>query len=293
MGIRRYLPSAQFTLIFTSLAVSGGLVFAADYFSGGRDVPSSNLTLSTQQNSDWLETLREIQAQNSDYTLPTVPSTAKVNELLSAAQTNNVTDTVGRTLLVNLSSAKAEGLGGDIPTQEKLIATAMSQIETEREPPRYTQTDLNTTTNSKEAQHTYGNAMMETMVLYPNASYYEVLLAVGQAIDTNNSTKLAELKNIGGAYADLANALSSVTVPETLAPLHLQIVNNFAQMQNLISNMQTVLDDPLRCLAALELYEGLIQETSRVFTNIAQQFSGNGILFTKEEPGSAWSTLLP
>lgn len=296
MNVRGYLPSAQFALILSSIAISGGLVLAAElYTSPKTPTPTLNPSILTAntQNNDWLETLREIQAQNSAYAAPTPPSEAGVQALLGAAQSPNITSTVGRSLLINLSDARAQGLGEDTPTQDKLIAGAAAQIEQNRGATTYTAAELTVVQNSSENLHTYGNRFMELMSLYPKASYYETLLAIGYATDYKDKTKLAGLPAATQAYKDLARDLSAIAVPQTLVPLHLQIVNNFARMAELLPGMQVMLEDPLRGLGSLQLYESLMQETARVFTNMAQQLSKDDILFTTEEPGRTWNSLLP
>ncbi|MBC7837012.1 hypothetical protein H7X87_04550 [Acetobacteraceae bacterium] len=297
MKVLSYLPSAQFGIIAGSILLSGGLVVAAQAFTRPANPPS---TLTPSQNApaaqntgDWLATLREIQAQNSSYTLPTGPNEGTVKTLLGAAQSQNITDTIGRSLLINLSTAKAQGLGADVPTQDKLIADAAAQIEQNRGAQVYTVGNLILATNTPDAEHTYGNTVMATLGLHLKASYYDTLLAIGYATDYKDKTKLSTLPAIAKEYKALADDLSRVAVPVTLAPLHLQIINNYARMADLYDDMAVMLDDPLRGLGGLELYESLIQETARVFTNIAQQLSKDGILFTKDEPGNTWSSLLP
>jgi hypothetical protein len=63
-------------------------------------------------------------------------------------------------------------------------------------------------------------------------------------------------------------------------------------MTAVFGDMQLIFEDPLRGLAGLQLFQALNDETTRVFISIAQQLSQNGILFNKDEPGSAWGSLL-
>ena len=56
--------------------------------------------------------------------------------------------------------------------------------------------------------------------------------------------------------------------------------------------MQQVLGDPVRGLSAVQKYQSLTDEATRVLTTIAGTLNKDGILFTKDEPGSAWSAFL-
>jgi hypothetical protein len=134
--------------------------------------------------------------------------------------------------------------------------------------------------------------MMEVMRTHTEASYFDTLLAVGYATDLGDESKLEPLLGIGQAYKGLVGELALISVPQTLTPLHLQILNNLSGISNLYADMATILKDPLRGLAAFELYESLTEETSRVFTNIGQQLSSSGILFNESEPGYAWSSFI-
>lgn len=294
--ISHYLPSAQFSLIVGAITVSGGLVFAAQYVTGPHE-PATLAVAPTDQtqpsaNPDWKQALVDIQAQSPGASLTQAPNPTAVSDLLSAAKTNNVTDTVGRTLLINLSAAKSQGLGSDIPTQNTLISQALAQIDPGRGTPAYTSASLTLSDDTQDAQKAYGNGVMAVVKSFPEASYSNTLLTMGNAIDSADSTKLAALSGIQAQYRAATAALVALPVPPTLAPLHLQIVNDLAAISKTFDDMRTVIADPLRGLAGLQTYETLTNELSRVFTNIAQDFPKNGILFNKDEPGSAWAQLL-
>ncbi len=294
MNVGSYLPSAQFVLIVASLVVSGGLVVAAEHYSS-REKAAGELTAenSPTNNADiaWKSTLEEIQLE-SGISLPEPPNEETVSELLGAAQSSNLTESVSRTLLINLTSAAAQGLGSDIPTQEELVAQALTQINT-REATSYTLSDLVQTQNTGDTLRSYGNAVMTVLIAHPKANVGETFRVLGSAVDNNNSALLKQLSAIGQEYRALAGDLAAVPVPITLAPLHLQIVNNFSHIAETYKDMEVLPKDPLRGLAGLQTYQSLIDETARVFTTIAQQFGKSAIIFGKDEPGSAWSDFLP
>lgn len=292
MGIREYLPSVQFTFIAGSILVAGAIVYAADYVTSPR-TPSGVTSVQQAQveNSDWQGALASVQAQ-SGTTLPTPASETVISELLSAAQSTNVTDTVARSLLINLSNAKSQGLGDDIPTQEKLVAQALAQTGVSYNTKAYATSDLVRVPLSNASLRTYGNATMKALMDAKGANANETYLALGLAIDYNDKTKLAQLSAIGSAYEALARDLTNVAVPTTLAPLHLSLVNNFADMAHTYTDMTAVFDDPLRGLGGLERFRLLQDETTRLLTNIASEFQRGGILFNEAEPGAQWNLFL-
>ena len=281
-------------VIAGALALSAGLVYVADRFVN-YEAPSPTVAVgsNTGANPNWAKALEEIQAQSPLNRLPQAPSSGSVSGLLDAATSDNVTDTVARTLFIQISSAKAQGMGSDIPTQDALIAEAAAKIDQQRGTPLYAQADLTLTTDTKEAMRAYGNAVMSILLRHPQANVNQTLLAIASAADTNDSSKLKALVSIGAEYKALNAELILLPVPSTLAPLHLSVINNLARMTQTFPDMQVMLTDPLRGLGGLQLYRTLGDESLRVFTSIATTLSKNGILFSKDEPGATWNTLVP
>ncbi len=296
MQIKNILPSVRFTTIVGSIALAALLVWGAYVLTHPSAAPVQTLAVdsSLQSSADWKAQLADIQAQSPSNKAPQAPDQSKVSTLLNAATSDNLTDTVARTLLVNLSNAKAQGLGDDIPTQDQLIADAVAKIN--ERPAKLIYTNANLTIlqdNSSKTLMAYGNAFMRAVADHPGASYGLAIYTVATSTDNGDPKRLAPLKGVGAEYSALAKELAGVPVPSTLAPLHLTIVNNFERMAEATTDMKNLYDDPLRGLAAFQLFDALNQETLRLFINIAQEFNQNGILFNKDDPGAAWSALVP
>jgi len=294
MNIGQYLPSSQFMVIIGSVLLSGGLVVAAQQYTGQKNTSPSSLYATAPGNSapagDWLAGLRAIEGDGVGVPPGNLSSTTQ--NLLEAAQSSNITDTVARTLLINLSDAKSQGLGSDIPTQERLVAEAISQIQKSREGKAYTEEDLSTVPHTTKALKAYGNEVIEVIDRHPRASFIDTIIALGTAMESGDQSKLAELLVLQKEYRSLAKELLQVPTPESLVPFHLKIINNVSLMAETYTDMQAVFTDSLRGLAGFELYQNLNDETARVFTSVAQQFELNGILFSKDEPGAAWGLFL-
>lgn len=292
MEPKSYLPSAQFAVMAGALLLAGGLVVGAQYITTPKPLGSISATPTnpTGFDADWEQTLEQIQLE-SGITAPAAPSQTVVDELLTAAQSSNLTSTIGRTLLVNLSAANAQGLGTDAPTQDSLIEAAAAQVGTGIKA-SYTIHSLTVIEQSPETLRAYGNALATVMASHPGAQAGVVLLAFGEALDYQNAAKLAGVRAGQQAYAALAASVAATPVPETLAPLHLQLANRLANMGDALGEMTQVLDDPLRGLGGLQIFQSSGDEAARLLTTIAQNLNNNGILFSKDEPGSAWGALV-
>ena len=294
MPLRRYLPSAKLVSIVLALGLSVGLVYAADALTRQAAPPASVAIDSSAPNADtnWQAALAAIQAQDASSTLPSQDPNL-VNTLLQAAQSSNVTETVGKTILINLSNAKSQGLGDDIPTQEQIVSAAAAQLKNQQATfISYTSKDITIVPVSDESLRAYGNGVMEALSAYPDASEQATLLSIDYAVEGGDKTQGVKLASIGAAYKGAATALLALPVPQTLAPFHLELVNNLFEVSATYADMEEISSDPLRGLVGLQTYETLMDEGARVFTNIAQSLSKSGILFSKDEPGSAWNAFV-
>lgn len=292
MDLRAYLPSTKFIVMVGSLALSAGLVVGAQYITRSHEGPSLATTDAPEQAAgDWQASLNDVVAQTG-IEAPQAPDPATLDSMLAQAHSKNLTTDVGRSLLLNLSSYTAQGLGPDQPTQEALVAQATAQINASASSTAYTSGDLVIVPTGQAALKAYGNAAMRALAAHPDASITATYQALGRAADTGDPSALDPLGDIGNAYAAIAHDLLSVPVPQTLAPLQLTLVNDYAAMAAAYPDMQTLLSDPLRGMAAVQRYVALTDEAARLLTSIAQALNKNGILFTKDEPGSNWSGLL-
>jgi hypothetical protein len=273
MSPRSYLPSAQFMVIVGSLVVAGSTVAAAQYYIAAKNAPatlaSANIEATKQA---WEDSLADIQAE-SGISLPDAPDPEAVNNLITMAQSSNLTDSIGRGILARLTTANVQGLGDDTPTQDSIIAAASAQVNASVKAVQAPAITL--VEPSMESQRAFGNGVMVAMGRHPKANSGDTLQIIAKATDTR-----------------IAAPLSGVPVPKTLAPLYQQAVRNIAAIAVLFDGMKAVVDDPIKGLAAVQQYQELMAETGSVLTNIAQALKNGGILFTKDEPGSAWEIFL-
>ena len=285
------LPSAHFSAIAGSIILSGGLIVGAQYLTSPQNSsPELSAAPAESPGTDWKTQLDEIQAQAPG--LPDAPSADTVASLLEAAKSANYTDTAARSLLINLSSAQAQGLGSDIPTQEKLIAEATSLVPAAKPKKVYTAQDVVVATDPKTAEKTYGNKVMAVLGRHTGATSQATLYAVAKATDNNDPSALSALPAIQGEYDALVGELAAVPTPATFVPLHVQILNSLALTAATFDDMRLVLSDPLRGLQGLQQYQLQLGAVGRVFTAVAQILNKNGILFNKDEPGAAWSVFV-
>lgn len=266
------------------------VVAGAQYYTQSKNAPSQLLAGAQEAETQaWADSLAHIQAQ-SGVDLPEAPSEGAVASLLTQAQSDNLTDSIGRQLLVRLTTAGVQGLGSDLPTQEGIIAEASAQINASQSAPK--PLDVHIVEVSELTLRAYGNAVMSVFAAHPKASSEQTYIVLAKATDTGDASGLPALAAIGGEYRAMADALAALPVPQTLSPLHTQAVQNLYRIAQMYPDMAKAVDDPLRGVAALQRYQLLMGETGRILTNIAEALKKGGILFSKDEPGSAWEVFL-
>jgi hypothetical protein len=296
MNIGRYFPSAPFVVIVSSIVVSAGLVVAAQYFTRTETPARASITVSTTSGvpvGDWLETLQQIEGTNIATSTPENEAQGPA-ELLAAAESSNVTDTIAHSLFLNLSAAKSQGLGSDVPTQDKIVEQAITQLDLGHgTTTAYSAENLTLANSTSDAIKAYGNAFARIFSLHSRARYNEAILAFGEASRATSTNRLGELEAVQKDYDMLAQELAKIPVPPAFVPFHLQVINNYARIVQSFNDMAAILEDPLRALAGFKTFDALTDETYRVFINIAQELDQNSILFTKDEPGSTWTLLSP
>lgn len=296
MDSGRYLPSTQFSLIAISLFLSAGLVFAAEHINKPPTSSIFSANTTTAGNipaaaGDWKASLASVQ-ENSGISLPDAPDQNTVEALLQAAQTNNLTDSVSRSLFVNLVNAKGQGLGSDIPTQDQIITQALSQVPASVGTKIYTAEDFTLTDNSPASLRAYGNAVMSVFIDNSNNEYAKTLVIIDAVTTKNDGAQLELLKPIQKTYKTIAGELVAVPVPKMLEPFHLQLVNDFENIATTYDKFEALVGDPLNGIAAIQQYRALTQDAGQMFINIAQNFDKNDIIFSKDELGAAWAILL-
>ncbi len=293
MSLRDTLPSKKFSAIVGSIALSCLLVMVANIVTQPPPLPKAELASdsSADQATDWQATLDNIQAQQASR-LPTPPDPTTVQDLLQGAQTANITDSVGRSLLINVTDASAQGLGADQPTQNQLLAAAMQQIQNVAvQTKTYSVSDLTIVPNSKETLHAYGNALALVLAKHPDASMAETLTMFGSAVN-GQTTQLTKMGTIAREYEALATDLANIPTPLSIAAYQLGVINGEMTMAGSFEHMEMVSSDPLRGLAGLQIYNNAAQSVQGMFINITQVFAKEGILFTKDDAGAQLVSML-
>ncbi len=291
MNIRPYLPSARFAVLAAALLIGIGLVSGAAWITNPRQSgvrlqnTGENSAIATFSDSDWQEAFA---SSTAFQTAATIQNQAE--KLMEASRTNNLTDSIGRSLLINAAALQGQGIGTN---QDQIVASALSQIQNAAQTTAdvYTAADLTTTKDSTTTLHTYGNQLASALSANAQATYRNTMLPVSLAVDTGDAAQLSNLPRVAKAYRALAKDVVDVSVPASLVSSQLQIANNYARMGQACTDLQTILSDPARGLLALQNYSVLFNQNQNLYIQLAEKLQNNGILFGDDELGHIWNLL--
>ena len=322
MGV---LPSKKFlVVVLAALIVLGAWFFVSyksnsnnDNNSSGKFSYISSLFKSNDKDSDndglkdWEETLWKTDSKNPDTdgdgTLdgqeinlgrdPLKPGPDDLyskNYSFAADKTNSnsidqlsATEKLSRDFLSQYLSAKAL-MGGNLDesTKENLINSFSSNINLNISSRIYNLSDIKISSdNSKEAIQNYGNQLGAIIKKYSEPAPEMELIVFKRAIESDDPAELKKLDKNINAYDSMTKEFVNLTVPSGAKEIHLNLVNSFVHIKEIISNLQNFFQDPVGSLMALNQYQDTSKAMSDALTATDNYFRDNGIFFSKDDPG--------
>ena len=133
---------------------------------------------------------------------------------------------------------------------------------------------------------------MSILITNSNNEYAKTMVIIDAATTQNDASQLELFGPIQSKYRLMTKEFAKVTVPKSLVPFHLQLLNDFANIITTYDGMGALISDPLNGVSAIQQYRSLTQDAGQMFINIAQTLDKNDIIFDKNEPGATWAILL-
>lgn len=197
------------------------------------------------------------------------------------------TDVLARDFLSQYLSAKAlRGGELDESTKENLINSLNSNVNLSISSRIHTLSDLKISSdNSKEAIRNYGNQLGAIIKKYSEPAPEMELIVFKRAIESDDQTELKKLDKNINAYDSMTKEFVNLTVPSSAQEIHLNLVNSFSNIKEIISNLQSFFQDPVEGLAALNQYQDAGKAMSNTLTALDNYFRDNGVFFSKDDPG--------
>lgn len=194
--------------------------------------------------------------KNSLLTVPS-PKILDVPQNNSLAQATTTADIVARELVTNYTLIQQ---GRATTTLSDADAQSIAQMLVDKiEIPKgvtYFAKDINTSNNNSSATiANYIKSIDEIMRGFSSSRTTNEIAIFTEALSTKDEAKLAGLSSIITGYKNLQKSLLAVTTPSTIAPLHLRLVQSYANIEAAVTSMQKILTDPMLGLAAYTQYK--------------------------------------
>ena len=206
----------------------------------------------------------------------------------------NVTDKAAQGLLSEYLSTQAGRDSISKEEQDRLTQDLAEKVRQEnlRADP-YVIGDLNLVEDSNEAYRAYGNALGAIFFRYENIHKESEVAVMRTAFATKNATELSKILDHSTTYQDLSKDLSKVSVPRSLADIHLRFLNGYASISSALRDISVVFEDSLRGMIGIKSYEESLTEVVTATEDLRAFFSKNTVTFKETEPGFPFVRVRP
>lgn len=320
MNLRGYFPSGHFVLVVAAVAASAALIGFASWDRGVQN-PAKTSALQPSPDTDgdgikdWEELLRGTDVGNPDSDgdgttdgaeaavgrnpLKPWPDDALAPPVANTppdfskiiTKSDNLTETVSQTLFASYVGLYGSGLISDPLAQERAALDAANQVQLTPRGRVHSQAEIIVVTDKADNYRLFGNNVIRAIQRHETASFPYAGKALAQIVDYENPDDLKGLDTVRDEYYALIEELLLVPVPEPLSSRYLEALNWLDRSAGSFEDMRAFFTDPVRMLAGIRSYQLYLEETTRLFTRIAEELHKKGILFKEGEAGFAWKRL--
>jgi len=145
--------------------------------------------------------------------------------------------------------------------------------------------------NSAMTLKKYGNDFISITQLYSRDLTQDEIVVFERMLRTENQEDVAYLKKSASAYDSVADKLKQIKIPNNLALIHLDIINNYSIISDALKNISLTLDDPIRGMNGFAFYLAALEVQRGFFKEIKDYFDKNKIIFNSYDTGYIWNLI--
>ncbi|MDP3958257.1 MAG: hypothetical protein Q8Q36_02215 [bacterium] len=175
-----------------------------------------------------------------------VPTGAKGKEM-------NETEAFARELFAASLALKQAGKLTDA-SLENLSASLINSFATSTLEAAYGVSDLATVPDSEAARDAYRRALAVVFKKYTSSGLGNELALISEALSSDDNAALLKLSAYSSQYERFGNDLLKITVPDTVAAAHTEVINGFLGMSRTLLLMKALFDNPLPGFVAFTGY---------------------------------------
>ena len=199
---------------------------------------------------------------------------------------NNLTASFSKNLYVT-SSYMARGKGTTPEEQQQVLDDLMKQEALKIVPTVYEFKDIKVTAKEdKGSVRKYGNDIAS--ILKNVVTEKTIKDNFGGIASYTKSKDSADLVAVTKDYQRIdiiLKKLADLPVPPSSTLYHLQAINQLATYRDVLFNLSKVDTDPIRATIVVEKYQESMMGALYIYSNLAQYFNLQNIVFTGKEPG--------
>jgi len=166
----------------------------------------------------------------------------------------NTTDQFGQQFFVAISALKN---AGQLDTQsiKDVSETIYSNIKIEDSTPLYTTADISIIKNASDAEIlAYAKNLGGVIQEYAKYNLGQELPIILNALETSDQTLPKKLLPYIDAYTNIAKETAKVAVPDKIATIHLDLINNYQGTADSLKIASKIFEDPLLSMQGINQY---------------------------------------
>jgi len=175
--------------------------------------------------------------------------------------------------------------GIDFSNPDAFIGDAVTAIEKNTQSSKHSRLELTIMPTSFEIANAYGNEL--ATIMHNNKSNVGNEIDILQkALDTHDSTLLAQLTPVMSMYTKTIIDAQKMTVPEAFVDAHIAFLNACEALATDIHAMQIAFDDPLYAIARMRNYNEDKKALYLSLKNISLALKAEGVTYMNNEPAA-------
>lgn len=210
---------------------------------------------------DWEEALYGTDPNNKDSNNNGVLDGTEVhkqntdkNNSSSGQPTTSTTEQFGQQFFVAASALKNAGKF-DPETVRDTAKIIYSNIKQEEIRPLYTINDLTIIKNASDTEIlTYSKNLGTIIQKYSKYNLGQEIAVISTSLETSDQTLQTKLIPYVNAYTNIAKETVEIAVPEKIADLHLDLINNYRGIADSLKIVGQIFSDPLLSMNGLSQY---------------------------------------
>ncbi len=225
------------------------------------------------------------------FKLPSTVSATTTTPYGIAPKSGTLTDLFSKNVLASYLTQKALNHGAKLSKQQldNIVQQALNQINVQvaKQPPYRTLSQIKVSGSGVLAMKAYAATVQKIFLKYTVKQDRGELIYMQEALQDPKtaSVPLTYIRAISKVYKNAATSLAQMTVPTEVAQAHLELINTYARMADILEGLSKVNSDPIVAIIALSEYGKGVLSLTKAFADMSTVFQSANVILTPSDPG--------